>query len=735
MSRDRNDVIESGYRAALALLRSSLTSSGFVASPEPRANYRRVWARDGIICGLAGLVSGEPDLTDGLRSTLDTLAAAQGPSGQIPSNVAVAAEETGPPSYGGLAGRVDAGLWFTLGAARYCDATGDHEFAGRLRPVVDRVLALVQAWEFNDRGFVYVPQSGDWADEYDLHGYLLYDQVLYLAALRAWAPFAGARQGAYQRRAQRLHDLIERNFWLDAAVGQQPGTDLYHPLAYQRAANTRVPVEHYVAGFTPAGYTVRFDGFGAAVGIATGALTAPEPVRRTLEFGQALAQSTATGLVPAFWPQISERDAEWKALRSNFRDQFSNHPGCYHNGGVWPVVNGWWGLALVRHGRVGEARGLLARIHAFNRESTTDQPWGFGEYAAAAEARPRGTARCAWSAAGAVLLHQALAHPDKAPVAARPPSVRRVFADGPELIAVGEVLVDFVSQQPVESLADAGSFDRLPGGSPANLASTLSHLRRRVALVGAVGADALGRFLCERLAQRGLPVDGIARRADAPTSHVLVARSVATPDFAVFRGADCLIGPDQLPDALLAGARIFHTTCFALSREPARSAILAAAARAHHHGAQVSIDLNYAAEVGPEPEVARQNVARLCALGALVKVSRDDMHRLWGAAQTLEDTISVLHQWGARCVCFTDGAGGSWVSPADGAGGPQRTHIPAQPVDVVDVTGAGDAYWAGFLDAWLAGVDPVACGEAGVRVCTAKLTRVGVLSSAAAPTM
>ena len=173
------------------LLHASLSDAGFLASPTERTNYRRVWARDGVICGLAGLASGDDVLADGLRRTVETLLAHTGPQGQVPSNVAVGADgQAEAVSYGGLAGRVDAGPWAVLGAAAWARHADDAAWAGRHAAQVDGVLRLLDAWEFNGRGLVYVPQSGDWADEYDLHGYLLFDQVLRLLALRAWAPFA-----------------------------------------------------------------------------------------------------------------------------------------------------------------------------------------------------------------------------------------------------------------------------------------------------------------------------------------------------------------------------------------------------------------------------------------------------------------------------------------------------------------------------------------------------------------
>ncbi|MDF1524514.1 MAG: hypothetical protein P1P87_17055, partial [Trueperaceae bacterium] len=159
---------EEGHARALEVLRACATDRGFLASPTERANYRRVWGRDGAIIGLAALLSGEEDLIEAGRATLRTLAQHQGPHGEIPSNVDPA---TGRVSYGGTAGRVDAGLWFAIASAEYWRRTGDEALLGDLVEPLERLRALLGAWEFNARGLLYVPPTGDWADEYVQSGY------------------------------------------------------------------------------------------------------------------------------------------------------------------------------------------------------------------------------------------------------------------------------------------------------------------------------------------------------------------------------------------------------------------------------------------------------------------------------------------------------------------------------------------------------------------------------------
>ena len=105
---------------AQALLKKCTTAHGFLASPTENDNYRRIWGRDGIIIGLAALMTGDDDMITALGDTLETLAEHQGPHGEIPSNVDV---NSGRVSYGGMTGRVDADLWFVIGCGEYWQAT------------------------------------------------------------------------------------------------------------------------------------------------------------------------------------------------------------------------------------------------------------------------------------------------------------------------------------------------------------------------------------------------------------------------------------------------------------------------------------------------------------------------------------------------------------------------------------------------------------------------------------
>ncbi|GAA4466584.1 carbohydrate kinase [Nibrella saemangeumensis] len=295
------------------------------------------------------------------------------------------------------------------------------------------------------------------------------------------------------------------------------------------------------------------------------------------------------------------------------------------------------------------------------------------------------------------------------------------------LLAVGELLVDLIGHDLADSLLNTRDFHRYQGGSPANMAANMARLGNRTALVAGVGQDNLGAYLKQRVAEAGVDTRYIAEDAQAPTSIVVVSRTRGTPDFIAYRQADCQIRPEHLPDELLQQSAIFHTTCFALSRQPAQDAIVEAAGRACRFGAQVSIDANYATPIWPDREGARRVIRNYCASKAFVKLSEDDAARLYGSPQSPDRIIGDFHEMGARLVCLTLGADGSLVSYEQGR---ERVRLPGRRIDVVDATGAGDAYWAGFLTAWLDGKTPEQCAYAGVALAEMKLTRSGPLPNA-----
>ena len=396
-----------GYARALELLRSCSTPDGFLASPVASRNYRRIWGRDGTIIALAALLSGDGELTETARRTFETLARYQGPHGEIPSNVDPSAERI---SYGGTTGRVDADLWFVIGCGEYLAATGDDAFLERMLPSIERVRFLLGAWEFNNRGLIYVPLTGDWADEYLHNGYVLYDQVLYLQAQRTLAYLHATVHGSgdhtVQERISRLRHLIRANYWFDGAGAPD---DAYHEVLYSKGlqAAQHCAGRHWMASFSPSGYSYRFD---ALANVLVSLLGVADDAQRSKvdAFIAERAVNEDFPLLPAFHPVIRPVDEDWEHLQVMFSYTFKNRPYEFHNGGLWPMVTGFYVADLARRQKHKEARRYLQAIHRANALPMDGEDWGFPEFVHGQELTPGGTRHEGWSAAGAIIAQRAL---------------------------------------------------------------------------------------------------------------------------------------------------------------------------------------------------------------------------------------------------------------------------------------------------------------------------------------
>lgn len=289
------------------------------------------------------------------------------------------------------------------------------------------------------------------------------------------------------------------------------------------------------------------------------------------------------------------------------------------------------------------------------------------------------------------------------------------------LLAVGELLADFIGSQICDSLYDTRSFNRFHGGSPANLALNMKMLGFNTAVVSCIGNDNLGKYVLDQIEKTGVDISHVHTDPDEPSSMVLVSRTTGTPDFIPYRGADKMLLEAYLPDSLLSNTSIFHTTCWPLSKNPSQKTVLDAAKRAKKNKCILSLDLNYAHRVWPNLVEAHTVIKEYISNGALVKLSEDDAERFFG--EMPEDQIfETLKMWGATLICYTMGAKGSRVINAEG-----DWFYAAQAVDVKDATGAGDAFWSGFLAAYVDGHSPQACTKAGVNMAATKLQHVGPL--------
>ena len=360
---------------ALALLRALTGPTGIRASLSTTANYESVFTRDAVMGGVAGLMTGDLDVTAGLVRTLTRLRDLQAAEGQIASNYLIRPDGSARVSFGTLAPRIDSTTWYLIGVAlaSRTRALDPAAFLESARAVV----SLLNALEFNGRHLIYVPAGGNWADEYIYDGYILYDQVLRAWALRLLD--ATFHEPAWRDKAEQIELTIEDRYW--------PAD----------AADRRYPI----AAFTPLGHREVFDLAACSLMAASGMANRLTGIALDWIDQRFLARGE---LPPAFHPVIAEGDPDWPALRRYHLHEFRNRPHEYHNGGIWPIWLGWLGLGLARSGRLAELDQLRTLVDAQVRGNAD---FRFHEYLHGTTGVPGGVTDMAYSATGLVFLEHA----------------------------------------------------------------------------------------------------------------------------------------------------------------------------------------------------------------------------------------------------------------------------------------------------------------------------------------
>lgn len=402
-----SEILQEAYERALEVLRACATPLGFKASALA-TGYPQIWARDSAITMLGALLTGEDDLVQASRSSLETLASKQTELGMIHLNVdtrtgAVTTEN---------AGAVDANLWFILGHYAYFEMTSDRAFLRESWPALEQALLWLRYQDMNACGLLEVPEAGDWADLFSVRYNVLYDNVLHVLALRAMGQLAQALEqtGDYAALAEDVAEKLNLLLWLnrpwDASIfGAQlerlKALRLEWFLLYQNTATlTEAPFYLPWVGFREFG-TV-FDAFGNCLAILSGVADEAKTAS-ILEHARAVG-ADAPYPIKAFYPPIFPGDRDW---REYYRSRNLNLPHQYHNGGIWPFLGGFYVAALVAAGHVDRARAMHAELAEANQVGKRE-PWEFNEWLHGLSGRAMGHPQQAWSAAMFVFAKAAL---------------------------------------------------------------------------------------------------------------------------------------------------------------------------------------------------------------------------------------------------------------------------------------------------------------------------------------
>ncbi|MEV4710166.1 PfkB family carbohydrate kinase [Micromonospora sp. NPDC049374] len=292
--------------------------------------------------------------------------------------------------------------------------------------------------------------------------------------------------------------------------------------------------------------------------------------------------------------------------------------------------------------------------------------------------------------------------------------------DTGRVLVVGDVVTDVVAvlSGPLAPGSDTPAVIRSTGGGQAaNTASWLAAQGVPVTLVGAVGDDGAGRDRVAELTDAGVDC-AVQRIAGAATGTVIVLTAGDERTMITERGANVRLRPDHV-DAALAGApdaRHLHLSGYALLDADSRPAGLRALAGARERGLTTSVDAASAAPLRAAGTTAFLDWVREVDL---LLVNVDEATVLAGGVQPAAQGRALVAV-ARRVVVKRGGAGAVWVDRDDTV-----VTSSARRVAVRDVTGAGDAFAAGLLGAWLAGATPDAALARAADLGAAAVAQVG----------
>jgi sugar/nucleoside kinase (ribokinase family) len=265
--------------------------------------------------------------------------------------------------------------------------------------------------------------------------------------------------------------------------------------------------------------------------------------------------------------------------------------------------------------------------------------------------------------------------------------------------------------------ARMGPAVEMSGGSAANSRAGIASLGGRAGFIGKVKDDQLGAIFSHDIRAAGVSFQTPPAQAGPPTARCLI---FVTPDaqrtMNTYLGACVELGPEDVDEALIASARVAYLEGYLWDKPRAKEAFRKAARLAHEAGGKVALTLS-------DPFCVERHRAEFQELVKgpvdILFANEAEIRALWQVAD-FEAALSATRGL-VEIAALTRSEKGSVVLSGNGA-----ERVPAEPVArVLDTTGAGDLYAAGFLFGLTAGRPPAQCARIGAIAAAEVISHVG----------
>ncbi|TVQ43072.1 MAG: carbohydrate kinase [Gloeocapsa sp. DLM2.Bin57] len=265
-----------------------------------------------------------------------------------------------------------------------------------------------------------------------------------------------------------------------------------------------------------------------------------------------------------------------------------------------------------------------------------------------------------------------------------------------QVLCLGEILIDYLADQVETNLELVKSWTAYPGGALANVACSLVKLGTKSAYIGCIGADELGKELEKVLLAVGVDTTGLVILPSAPTRRIYVLRSpdgertfAGFGDYSPDAFADAYLQPTNLREDLFINADFLVLGTLELAYPITRKAIWRALELADYYNLKVVVDLNWRKCFWLNPDEAKPLIKQLLKSVDFLKLSQEEAEWLFNST----DAGAIAHRGGDfEGVLVTAGANQVSYCLRDNEG-----KVTPKSFTVVDTTGAGDSFLAGFI--------------------------------------
>lgn len=262
------------------------------------------------------------------------------------------------------------------------------------------------------------------------------------------------------------------------------------------------------------------------------------------------------------------------------------------------------------------------------------------------------------------------------------------------VFSIGEALIDFIPNEKGIALKEVTSFQKAPGGAPANVAAAVSKLGGKSAFIGKVGEDAFGEFLIDILTKAKVNTAYVKTTKEANTALAFVSlKSDGNRDFSFYRNpsADMLLREDEIQEEWFNEGDILHFCSVDLIEAPVKYAHIKAISSIVKKGGLVSFDPNVRLPLWDSTENCRRTILEFIPKAHVVKISDEELQFVTGI-ENEEAAIESLFKGNVKLIIYTKGSCGAEFFTKT-----IKAEVKGIKINVSDTTGAGDAFIGAVL--------------------------------------